>query len=115
MFALESHPLDPRNFISAGHDGVVNVWDTFSGEKLKMECLEVCHSSMSVAYVHMHNFCSLDSLKMRVLFVFMIVNSHRMVQTLLPLIHMDTQYFLEWVPQNLTKRFAYFSFLIRKG
>jgi WD40 repeat protein len=31
VFVLESHPSDPRVLLSAGHDGVVIVWDMLMG------------------------------------------------------------------------------------
>ena len=35
MFVLEPHPHDPRILLSAGHDGLVMVWDVTVGACLK--------------------------------------------------------------------------------
>lgn len=34
VFVLEHHPSDPRVLLTAGHDGLVMVWDMFAGECL---------------------------------------------------------------------------------
>ncbi len=35
VFVLESHPSDPRVLLTAGHDGLVIVWDMLVGACLK--------------------------------------------------------------------------------
>ena len=36
VFVIETHPRDPRVFISAGHDGFIVIWDMFTGDKLNL-------------------------------------------------------------------------------
>ena len=40
VFVLESHPSDSRILLSAGHDGLVILWDMLAGVKLKTLNLE---------------------------------------------------------------------------
>ena len=40
MFVLESHPCDPRVLLSAGHDGMVMVWDMLIGVCLQKVTVE---------------------------------------------------------------------------
>lgn len=35
MFVLESHPTDSRILLSAGHDGLLTIWDMLVGVALK--------------------------------------------------------------------------------
>ncbi len=42
MFVLEPHPLDSRILLTAGHDGLIVVWDMLAGVRLKTFQLEVC-------------------------------------------------------------------------
>ncbi|EDO38859.1 predicted protein, partial [Nematostella vectensis] len=35
MFVLEAHPTDPHIFLSAGHDGLVILWDLRTGQMIK--------------------------------------------------------------------------------
>lgn len=35
VFLIESHPVDPRIFVSADHNGLVKLWDLIEGKELK--------------------------------------------------------------------------------
>ncbi len=41
VFVIETHPRDPRVFISAGHDGFIVIWDMFTGDQLNLFTLKV--------------------------------------------------------------------------
>ena len=41
VFVIETHPRDPRVFVSAGHDGIIVIWDMFKGDKLNQFKLNV--------------------------------------------------------------------------
>ena len=41
VFVIETHPRDPRMFVSAGHDGIIVIWDMFKGDKLNQFTLNV--------------------------------------------------------------------------
>ena len=41
VFVIETHPRDPRMFVSAGHDGIIIIWDMFKGDKLNQFTLNV--------------------------------------------------------------------------
>lgn len=36
VYCLENHPLDSRIMLSAGHDGIIYIWDLLTGEQLFM-------------------------------------------------------------------------------
>ena len=42
VFVLECHPHDSRILLTAGHDGVIIIWDMLAAVRLKKFKIEVC-------------------------------------------------------------------------
>ena len=42
MFVLECHPHDSRVLLTAGHDGLIMIWDMLAAVELRKFKIEVC-------------------------------------------------------------------------
>ncbi len=51
VFVLEPHPLDSRILLTAGHDGLVVLWDMLAGIRLRTLQLEVSEYVFSQVFV----------------------------------------------------------------
>ena len=66
VFVLEAHPLDPRVFLSGGHDGRIIIWDVISGKSLKTFQTDIAGQGHSAIFdckfsKDGHYFASTDS------------------------------------------------------
>lgn len=52
VFVIETHPKDPRVFVSAGHDGIIVIWDMFKGDKLNQFKLNVSFMIVMLSVSH---------------------------------------------------------------
>ena len=84
VFVLECHPHDSRILLTAGHDGVIIIWDMLAAVRLKNSKLRfaVCCHKDSVS-------ASLCSMK-KAIHASLTVSGHQMGQPLLQQIVKDT-------------------------
>lgn len=50
VFVIESHPTDPRIFLSGGHDGKIFLWDLETGKHIKMFFNQITGQGNSSSY-----------------------------------------------------------------